>query len=121
MSADKTIGVGQCRKCGRPASLYKTHVCYTCREIEKAEREDRLKSLAGMVSADAEQETITIPISEYEGLLRKAMKVKAIREKLDEYHIRKKLVSAHVTHDHLHRLRRKTLAEIYQLIIAKEV
>jgi hypothetical protein len=31
----KTIGVGQCRVCGRGASLLKSHICPDCRRAEE--------------------------------------------------------------------------------------
>ena len=60
---------------------------------------------------------VTISVAEYEALQRDSRKLRAIRDKMDEYHIRKRLVE----HNLLHRLRRKTLNEIAALLHRKDI
>lgn len=67
-------------------------------------------------------ETITISIAEYEGLLRNSRKMKAIKDTLDEYHLRKQIVTVGLSSENsLHRLRRQTINKIYELARRKDM
>ena len=61
-------------------------------------------------------ETVSISIREYEALQRNSRRLKAIRDTLDEYHIKKKLIASRASEDHIHRLRRITINKISDLV-----
>lgn len=62
-----------------------------------------------------------VPLAELNKLRRDSRKLKAIREILDEFHLRKKLVSEHISEDHLHKLRRKAINEVYSILRRKDI
>jgi hypothetical protein len=62
---------------------------------------------------------VTVPIEEYERLQRDSRALRAIRDTMTEYYMRKKLITSKVSEDHLHRLRRITLNIISELIHRK--
>ncbi|AYN58021.1 hypothetical protein HWB90_gp118 [Mycobacterium phage Fowlmouth] len=62
---------------------------------------------------------VTLTKSQYERLMADHRKLKAIRETVEEYRMTKKLIAAHISAGHLHRLRRKALSKITLLLQSK--
>jgi hypothetical protein len=61
-------------------------------------------------------DTIEIHMSEYEKLMDADRKLKSIKSLWDEYQMRRKLLGERITEGNMHRLRRRTLNKMGQLL-----
>ena len=64
---------------------------------------------------------ISIDHAEYERLQRNSRKLQAIRDRWDQYHMEKKLAAEGISEDHMHKIRRRALNEIGEILRRKDV